>query len=125
MVDLYASTLQTFNEGYMIYAFECDCGSKFDVSCPMSAISDLKPECPNCGKKKGVYRDFSSILFIAPQKTLGSLAEKNSRGMSEDHKNHLNKKFNEYKNQPFTGKLPEKAKIYKRNKDGKRIPRDS
>ncbi len=105
------------------YLYECgDCEAHFEISCPMSEIQKLKPKCPECGKKKNVYRDFSGTIVSIP-KTLGSLAEKNARGMSEDHKSHLNKQFNEYKKKPFTGGLPTGAKTYKRDSDGNRIPR--
>ncbi len=103
--------------------YECgDCESQFEINCAMSEITDLKPACPSCGKKKNVYRDFAGIIVSVP-KTLGSLAEKNARGMSEDHKTHLNSKFNEYRNKPFSGKLPEGTKTYEKDSSGKRIPR--
>ena len=102
------------------YVFECgDCLSQFEISCPMSVISDLRPECPCCGLKENVYRDFSGTIVSVP-KTLGSLAEKNASKMSEDYKNYMTAKHNEYKNKPFTGSLPEGAKTFERDKDGKR-----
>ena len=104
------------------YVFECGkCESQFEISCPMDVISGLKPECPECGKKDEVYRDFNGIIVSVP-KTLGSLAEKNGSKMSEDHKAFLTKKYTEYRNKPFTGTLPEGAKLFDRDSEGKRIP---
>lgn len=109
----------------MRYDFTCDsdggCGHTFEVESSMSEISSLQPECPACGNKKHVYREFGSIIVSIPH-TLGSLAEKNSRKMSNDHKNHLIAKYNEYRNKPFSGSLPEGAKTFEKDSEGKRIP---
>lgn len=109
----------------MRYDFECyeedgGCGSQFEISCSMSEITDLKPKCPNCDKKKAVSRVFGGIIVSAP-KTLGSLMDKNTSSMSEDYKNHLHKKHNAYRDKEFTGKLGEGMKTYEKDKDGKRI----
>ena len=68
-----------------------------------------KVSCPNCKKTKSVCRDFSVDIpmRISTTITLGSLAEKNSDRMSDDHKESLRRKHNEYKeNRPNT-ELPE------------------
>ena len=113
----------------MIYGFICDdetsgCGNVFEIECSMSAIKNLKPKCPCCGKKRAVYRDFGSIVVSVP-KTLGTHAEKNARKMSEDYKTHLTAKYNEYRNKPFTGKLPEGLKTFDKDGEGNRIPTPS
>lgn len=113
----------------MIYEFECltdegGCGSQFEISCQMSEISGLKPKCPSCNKKKAVFRNFGTIIVSVP-KTLGSRMDKNSTKMSDDHKEHLTRKHNEYRNQPFSGKLPDGCKTYDKDSSGKRIPKPS
>lgn len=109
----------------MRYDFECyeedgGCGSQFEITSTMDEIVGLKPECPNCGKKKAVSRIFGGIV-VSTTKTLGGLVDKNTAKLSEDHKNHLNEKHNAYRKKEFTGKLGKGMKAYERDKDGKRI----
>lgn len=110
----------------MRYDFECyenegGCGTIFEVQCSMNEIIDLWPKCPNCNKKYAVHRNYGGQVISVP-KTLGMLAEKNSRNMSSDQKIALTEQFSNYKNKPFEGKLPEGAKTYERDSKGKRIP---
>lgn len=111
------------------YQYECrtqnmGCGHIFDINCSISELNSLEPRCPECRKKKSVFRDYNVRIFtFGPDKTLGSLADKNSSRMSSDQKNFLTKKHNEYKSQEFQGKLPDKASTYQRDANGKRIPR--
>jgi len=102
------------------YEFICrKCNSEFIVECIMSEISDLKPCCKLCNSKK-TARKFSAPIINIP-KTLGSLADKNTDTFSDDYKNHLNKKHNKYRfKEEFQGKLPEGAKTFERDSDGKR-----
>ncbi len=109
----------------MRYNFECykedgGCGSQFEISCSMSEISELKPKCPECGKKKAVSRVFGGIV-VSTTRTLGGLIDKNTAKLSEDNKQHLHEKHNSYRKKEFTGKLGEGMKTYEKDKDGKRI----
>lgn len=109
----------------MIYDFECyededGCGSQFEITCSMSEISQLKPKCPVCHKEKPVHRFWGNVYCFGPNKTLGSLADKNSKGMSSDQKHYLNQKNNAYRYKEFQGALPEGAKKFERDSDGKR-----
>jgi hypothetical protein len=108
----------------MDYDFECyeedgGCGSQFEISCKMDEIVGLKPNCPSCQKNDAVSRLYGGIVISTPH-TLGSLMDKNSSSMSEDHKAFLNKKHNEYRNKPFTGKLGDGMKTFERGSDGQR-----
>jgi len=108
----------------MDYDFECyeedgGCGSQFEISCKMDEIIGLKPNCPSCQKNDAVSRLYGGIVISTPH-TLGSLMDKNSSSMSEDHKAFLNKKHNEYRNKPFTGKLGDGMKTFERDSDGQR-----
>jgi len=112
----------------MLYDFECyledgGCGHQFEVKSSMNEIVGLKPKCPACKGKKAVARNYGGVHVFDGQKTLGSLADKNSSKMSEDFKNYLTKKHTEYQREPFSGKLSEGMEVYQRDGDGKIIPR--
>lgn len=88
------------------YEYDCErCSSHFEIQCSMTEVVGLQPKCPNCKKSGKVVRDFSGVIVSVP-KTLGSLADKNSSSFSEDKKQHLITKHNEYKSSKFEGKLP-------------------
>jgi len=87
-----------------IYQYQCDkdsgCGFVWEFCCLMSEFEDNKPKlCPNCKSKDGIHQCFGDIIVSVP-KTLGSLADKNSRQKSLDEKIHLHNKHNEYKQAP-------------------------
>jgi len=108
------------------YQFICDteksgCGSLWELEASMSEISDIKPSCPQCKKRKPVHQDFSTINVFGPDKTLGSLADKNTNKMSIDEKAIIHAKNTAHLNQPYTGPLPEGAKTYKKTLTGERI----
>lgn len=101
------------------YNFECyqedgGCGELFTISCSMDKISELTPKCPNCKNKKAVARNFSGDIYIfdGSPKTVGSLADRNSKNMSEDQKHYLKEKHTSYK-KPFTGSLPDGGRLRK------------
>jgi hypothetical protein len=56
----------------------------------MSEISDKKPKCPEC-KSVRCKRDWQSesANMFGPNKTVGSLADENSKRFSSDYKHHL------------------------------------
>lgn len=111
------------------YQFECrkanaGCGHIFTEFCTIAELDTLEPRCPGCKKRKSVFRDYNVRQFaFGPNKTVGSLADKNAREFSSDMKKHLTEKNSEYKKQEFVGKLPEGGSTYKRDGDGNRIPR--
>ena len=59
----------------------------------MSEISGAKPKCTAC--KKNLYRDYQSENAVVAEepRTIGSLADKNSSRMSDDHKSYLKEKY--------------------------------
>ena len=76
------------------YTWNCErCDLQFEVTAYMSEAS-LVPDCPKCGRTKGVTRDFAvdNIYACDGPKTLGALAERNSDKMSHDHRHHLRNK---------------------------------
>lgn len=94
----------------MHYDFECeDCSSQFEIECTMDEIVGLKPPCPKC-ETSNTNRVWTPCNMFGPNKTLGSLAEKNTKAMSLDARDHLLLKQNEYRLKPFQGHLPDGAK---------------
>ena len=84
------------------YYFECQtdkkgCGTTFCVECPISEYDERYPKsCPNCRRKKSLRQ----VLFPPEThipKTLGSLAERNTREMSADQRYEMTREFNAYK----------------------------
>lgn len=95
------------------YSYECSkCNSKFSIICSISDYED-HPKC-ECGSKKTArcYReDFLTINGNVKKsdselKTIGDLASRNTERMSEDQKQHLYQKHNDYKEQKETKILP-------------------
>lgn len=101
-----------------IYTFECDpdsngCGCIFEVVKQMDEITDYKPKCPNCNKKKNVIRNYSADNVLTNDgqpKTLGMLAEKNTRTFSKAKKDEINRKNTEYLRNKKGRKLPDGMK---------------
>ncbi len=95
----------------MVYDFCCEnCARVFDIVCSIDEVSSQKPKCPNC-KSGNTNRNWSSVTLFGPNKTLGSLADKNTKDMSQDYKDLALLKQNEYRLKKFTGKLPDGAKL--------------
>lgn len=112
----------------MIYVFTCwsdkkGCGHSFEVVASMDEASTLKPTCPSCRKRKPISRDYGSenVAGFMIAQTIGSIAENNAARLSEDEKTHLHNKHNEYKDKPFTGKLPEGGSLIPRDHKGKKL----
>ena len=72
----------------------------------MSAIYNYKAKCPQCNKTVS-YQDFSGVSVFGPDKTVGSIADKNTDRMSEEQKKYIHDKNNEYRKKPYTGPMPE------------------
>jgi putative FmdB family regulatory protein len=87
------------------YSYQCEkCKEQFEL---FFYIRDYieKPECSKCGSKN-TYRSYMSDILTqstsvrksdSELKTLGDLALRNTERMSEDEKNHLYTKHNDYK----------------------------
>jgi hypothetical protein len=106
------------------YAFICNpeldgCNQHYDVEVPMSKISEYKAKCPKC-KKSVSYQDFSGQSTFGPNKTLGSLADKNNDRMSDDEKKFLNLKNNAYRKKDKDISEEQVIKSVKSRKRGKK-----
>ena len=107
------------------YSFECDnCKKTFSVNCSISDYSNNRIICQYCKSNKinrDLMTDISGGYFAVRKhdselKTIGDLANRNSDRFSEDKKNHLFHKHNEYR-KDSDGKLPEgMSRIKKQNK---------
>ena len=86
--------------------FICDpenkgCGENIRLDCSMSNLDDQtsKLKCPKCKKKKPIRRvyDGASFAAIYDPKTIGSLADKNSSKMSNEEKDKIKSKYEDFK----------------------------
>lgn len=99
-----------------VYSYLCHrCDENFEIVQNISNY-DSNQKCPTCKKADKVFRDYQSdnVSGNVAKRTLGALAEKNASKMSEDEKQHLFAKHNEYRMQP-KGELP--AGMERINKD--------
>lgn len=115
-----------FNLIMPTYSYYCDkCSSEFEL---FFYIKDYieKPNCEYC-KSKNTYRLYSKDVLTqaasikkldSELKTIGDLANRNRDRMSEDEKNNLQKKHNEYKETQEDKPLP---KGMTRMQKGKKI----
>lgn len=87
------------------YSFECNnCGNKFSIVATYKEYDSKTIKCTKC-QTKDIDRDYSTDLanmFGGVVKSdsdikLGDLANRNRDRMSNDEKNYLYKKHNEYK----------------------------
>jgi putative FmdB family regulatory protein len=97
---------------YTYYCFNCD--EQFEVFCHFSEYKETC-ECPVCKKNKDVNRLYcadAQTQFVSVKKsdnelkTLGDLALRNSERMSDDEKDHLFRKHNDYRLNESTKELP-------------------
>jgi hypothetical protein len=103
------------------YQFICDdslggCGYIFEEEHSMSEIDDVKSVCSECNKVEFIHQVWNGISSFGPNKTLGSMADKNNRDFSAEYKEHLDKKHQ--KKPDYSGSLPDGAKKLKRNEKG-------
>lgn len=84
------------------YTYQCrpdheGCGTYFEFECLMSELEKAEPKvCPKCKKKKSIKPVFSAPEAHIP-KTLGSLAERNTREKSKDERADMHEKHNAYR----------------------------
>jgi hypothetical protein len=108
----------------MIYSFECEkCGHKFEMSVDMDKIVGYRPKCTNC-KSFRTFRDYQAdnVQLTPPTRTLGSFVDKKKK-FSDEAKDKILKN-NRDQNQKRT-ELPNGAKRYERDSDGRIKPFDT
>lgn len=96
------------------YTFNCEnCSQVFELYLTISEYS-VKQKCPSCNSSK-IIRDYLSDCSTistsvkksdSELKTLGDLANRNRDRMTEDQKQNLNRKHNEYKDTGSQKELP-------------------
>lgn len=106
------------------YTFICrSCSHKFEAFLNFSQYDTYVPKCESCGKTT-VDRSYSDDLTTISggvikgdsDLTLGDLANRNRDRMSNDHKEHLYHKHNEYKDPVFKKELPKGMSRLKKQK---------
>lgn len=98
------------------YSFFCDgCQEKFELYLSIQQYDTAQKKCPVCKKDKKVsrlYQEDLSTLNTAVKKsdnelkTIGDIANRNRDRMSDDQKQYLSQKHNDYKEQVSTKELP-------------------
>ena len=108
-----------------VYIYECyeedgGCSTVFEIQCNRDEISQQKPICPGCSKKKSVSRNFNDVyVFDSSPRTVGSLADKNAKKMSNDQMTRI--KTKDRIKPKFTGSLPEGASLIPVDSQGNKI----
>jgi putative FmdB family regulatory protein len=107
------------------YTFFCDkCQSKFEIVSSIREYNSTQ-QCPSCKSSKHTNRSYiedvatlnSSIKKSDNElKTIGDLANRNRDKMSEDHKQSLYEKHNEYKDHKEDTPLPKGMTRLKKQK---------
>lgn len=103
------------------YSYICEhCSNTFSL---VFSIKDYveHPICNICGESsvRNYQEDLSSLNMSIKKsdselKTVGDLAQRNTERMSDDHKAHLYKKHNDYKEIPSQKELPKGMKRIKK-----------
>lgn len=98
-----------------VYTFICEkCNNIFEIVCSISSYSD-KQKCDKCKSKEYVIRhyqeDINSLCASVKKndselKTLGDIANRNRDRMSDDQKQALYEKHNDYKEKQPDKPLP-------------------
>lgn len=95
------------------YSYQCfECKNTFELFFPIKDyISNPCCECGSNKTERNYIEDFSTILGSVRKadselKTVGDLANRNRDRLSEDQKQSLHKKHNDYKEQQSTKELP-------------------
>jgi len=87
----------------------------------MNEVSQLKPTCSSCKKRKPVRRNYvaenCNVVDITP-KTVGSMANKNANKLSADEKASIHRENNAYKNKPLEIPLGPGMEQVKRDSQG-------
>lgn len=108
------------------YTFKCfeengGCNHHFEITCSMDEIVNLKPKCPNCNKKKSVFRNYDDVyIFDGSPKTLGALAERNGSRMSADEIHEIKTK-NRIQKPKFSGSMPQGGSLLPVDSKGRKI----
>ena len=107
------------------YTFVCkSCSHKFETFLNFNQYDTYIPKCELCGKNT-VERSYADDLTTVSggvvksdnDLTLGDLANRNRDRMSNDHKEYLYNKHNEYKDPVFKKELPKgMSRLKKQNK---------
>lgn len=105
-----------------IYSYLCtNCGSSFEVKCSISEYkeSSICSVCSSLNTHRNYKADLTSLSSSVIKaddelKTLGDLANRNRDKMSEDKRQQLHKKHNEYKDSQSTKELPKGMSRIKR-----------
>lgn len=95
------------------YSYICSsCGSNFEIfSTIRDYISSPLCECGSSNTQRNYTEDLSTVVGSVKKsdselRTVGDLANRNRDRFSEDKKQQLNKKHNEYKDQKEAKELP-------------------
>ena len=97
-----------------VYTFQCiKCQHSFELFATYSGYDAIKARCPECNSKKierSYQTDLQNIMGSVKKSDsdikLGDLANRNRDRMSDDHKAHLYRKHNEYKDPSHNKPLP-------------------
>jgi hypothetical protein len=97
------------------YSYLCTkCKEKFEIVCSIKDYN-AQPKCLSCKRSSGVCRLYRDDLLTlntsikksdSELKTIGDLAARNSDRMSDDQKQNLYAKHNDYKETPSQKELP-------------------
>lgn len=108
------------------YSFLCDdCHHNFEVICSIRDYSE-SPMCEQC-KSRNTARNYTIDMATlstsirksdSELKTLGDIAQRNSDRMSNDEKQHLYNKHNDYKENKPDNPLPKGMSRIKKPKKG-------
>ena len=107
-----------------LYSYICnDCDDFFEIVCSYKDYDKNKKQCPACSSFN-VIRDINDICSLNASikksdnelKTIGDLAKRNSERMSEDQKEHLYHKHNNYKEKNNDKPLPKGMSRMKKTK---------
>lgn len=111
-----------------VYTFKCNkCNNSFELFATYQGYDKLKPKCDSC-QSSDVDRSYDidmqnmvgSVVKSDSDIKLGDLANRNRDRMSDDHKAHLYKKHNDYKdNNAALPKLPTGMSRMKKGKKTK------
>lgn len=87
------------------YVFRCEnCNHSFELQYSIKKISGAHPKCSLCKKNKSVYRDYQAenvSHYDSTPRTVGTLAERNSKRLSDEAKTKQQRKI-------YTGPKPRK-----------------
>ncbi len=107
------------------YSYYCEkCSNIFELFFTIGTYKDIKQKCPECKRQcsRSYTTDISSLATSIKKsdnelKTIGDLANRNRDRMTDDQKQELSKKHNDYKETVSDKPLPSgMSRIKKPNK---------